>query len=262
MTETAGEPAAQPGAEQRVYVKRGGATIWLDTVNNPNQLTDMQLRMVDLYLRDPEKNQTRAYVAAGNPDGPNARKLAHKHFTKPHVQAEITRRLNAMSEEERRVVMGKPPVAEMQALPATLKPDPAKIAAALNQIIQADVSQLFETDQHTQKLKQKRLTSIPKDLSQAIRKITIKDGAVTIELYDKLKAIELAAKISEPLDPARGRKAEGADFASEFDEAEEQGQDKVPAPKQEPAAMTHEQRVMERLSKMKVVNGHAVPVAN
>jgi phage terminase small subunit len=62
-------------------------------LNPPQRLTDKQMAFIDAYLGDAKLVASRAAILAGYPEN-SARQVGSENLSKPHIRAEIDRRLS------------------------------------------------------------------------------------------------------------------------------------------------------------------------
>lgn len=71
----------------------------------------------------------------------------------------------------------------------------AKVVEVCSNIVNADVTDMFDVDEETGKVKMKNVKQLPKDLRTSIRRITNNKGVVSFEFYDKTSAGDRLAKM-------------------------------------------------------------------
>ena len=152
----------------------------LASVTLPRTLTDKQLRFIDEYLVD--YNRTQAALRAGY-SPKSARYLgAHLH-RHPRILEEIERRKQLLSEK---MELTEDEILEHQ-----------QAIARANMFDYIDAIEKGD------------MTSISRELGRCIKRLTISDNQfgkrITIELYDKLAALEFLAKTMGMLDKDRGK---------------------------------------------------------
>lgn len=145
------------------------------TVDNPHGLTPLELRFVEAYCGVARYNATKAHELAGYSattyDG--RRTNAHKVLTKDHVQKAVAARLSA----------------QLGRLASPLM-DGDEALSGVSNIGRIDIRGLFDSE--TGGLK--KIKDWPDEVAHAVKAITPNAYGVRIEMYDKLRALELMAK--------------------------------------------------------------------
>lgn len=128
--------------------------------------TNKQRAFVDEYFID--FNGTQAAIRAGYPET-SARSIAYENLTKPHIAEEIARRMEerAMSANE--------------------------ALAAMTDMARADITSFVRIDEHGVPRIDFRRAQKSKQLG-LVRKITWGQEAVSFELYNRQRAVELMLK--------------------------------------------------------------------